>query len=206
AEHRGYVELRVVGEDADRIARTERRPDTVEHPVRPVDDDLVGHREPSRRGEHLARVADDHPVAEDLRDATEGRGEVDRAEDEHLRRWRERLDEEADRGLVRLALLAVVAHPRAARFELGERIAGRDPIEVGVAESAERRLLGTDEQVRAEVRAIDHRDEGDGLLREERLAQDLVDRWHSAYQSSGSMKRWMMPPHVRPTANASSSL
>ena len=43
--HRRHVELRVVGEDAHRIARAEIAAELVEHRCRPVDHHLVGHRE-----------------------------------------------------------------------------------------------------------------------------------------------------------------
>ena len=41
----------------------------------------------------------------------------------------------------------------------------------------------------------------DNRMRMQCVAQGLVD----AHQSNGSTKRWIVPPHVSPTANASSS-
>src|SRR5205823_1271497 len=60
--------------------------------------------------------------------------------------------------------------------------------------------VGADQQLRPRPRALDHRGQGDGPLGPQRVAQRLVD-----HQSRGSMKTWIVPPHVRPTANASSS-
>ena len=61
--------------------------------MRPVGHDLVGVGEPGRGREHRPGVAHRHPVAEELADPGHGGGEVDRAEDQHPRRRRERLDE-----------------------------------------------------------------------------------------------------------------
>ena len=47
-----YVELVVVGEHAHGVARRERAADLLEEAVGPVDDDLVGQREPGLGGEH----------------------------------------------------------------------------------------------------------------------------------------------------------
>ncbi len=64
--------------------------------MRPVDHDLVGVGEPRRGGEPGPRVADGDVVAEEAADGRDGGGEVDRAEDQHPRPWRERGDEHAD--------------------------------------------------------------------------------------------------------------
>ena len=72
--------------------------------------------------------------AEQLRDAGERGGEVDRAEDDHAGRHDERLDEHRDRFFARLAVLAVVTGRAEPGFELAERVAAHDPIEVGIAE------------------------------------------------------------------------
>ena len=64
--------------------------------------------------------------------------------------------------------------------------------------------VGLDEKLGAEVRAVDDRGQRDRLVGPQRVAQRLVQ--YDAHQSSGSMNRWIVPPHVRPTANASSSL
>ena len=91
---------------------------------------------------------------------------------------------------------------RTRRLELGERIAGDDAVEVGVAERAEHRLAGGDEQLGAARRAVDDRRQGDGLL----AADAVAELSKISHQSSGSMNSRIVPPHVSPTANASSSL
>ena len=179
----------------------------LEQPVGPVDHDLVGLGEPAAGGEHLAGVAHRHPVAEHLGHLDQRLGEVDGAEDQHAGRRGERLDEHRDGLLAGLAVLAVVAHDRRAGGQLAERVAADDPVEVGVAERAERLAIGPDQQLGADGRALDHGDQRDRLLGPQGLVEGVEDRRHaSGYQSSGSMKRWMVPPQVRPTANASSSL
>src|SRR5262249_41094018 len=71
ADDGGYVELRVVGEHAHRVAWTELLPDLLQVPVGPVVDDLVGEGEALPGREHRARVAHRHAVAEHLRDLGE---------------------------------------------------------------------------------------------------------------------------------------
>ena len=111
-----------------------------EHRTRPRHDDLVGHREAAAGGEHLAGVADRHPIAEHLGHLGQRGGEVDGAEDPHLRRRGPALDEHPDGRCVdeilrrRLALGAVVADTAAAGFELGERIASDDAVSSAIAE------------------------------------------------------------------------
>ncbi len=61
--------------------------------MRPVDDDLVGVREPGRGGEHGTRVADRHLVAQVGAEAGHRGGEVDGAEHQHPGRRLERVDE-----------------------------------------------------------------------------------------------------------------
>ena len=145
AEQRRHVELRVVGEYADRVARAERRAALVEHRRRPGDEHLVGHREATTCGEHLAGVAHRDAVPEHLGHPRQRGSEVDRTEDPHLRRRGVRFDEHAHRGLVeqilgrRLSLRAVVADARGRRFELGEGVAADDPVEFGMAERPDRR-------------------------------------------------------------------
>ena len=115
-------------------------PTWLEEAVGPVDDDLVGQREAGLGGEHLPGVAHGDVVAEHLGDPDQRGGEVDRAEDEHPRRRGERLDEDRHRVLVGLAAGAVVAHRRGAGGQRAHGVAGDDPVEVGVAERARRRL------------------------------------------------------------------
>ena len=101
--------------------------DRVEQTVGPVDDDLVGEREAGLGGKHLTGVAHRDAVAEDLGDAAQRGREVDRAEDQHARRRRERLDEHRHRLFAGLAVLAVVAHDDRPGFELAQRHRGRRP-------------------------------------------------------------------------------
>ena len=158
------VELRVVSEHADGVSRAEQRAAALQHPVRPVHDDLVSHREALLGGEDLPRVADRHVVAEHLGHPGERGGEVDGAEDHHPR-WRgEALDEDVDGVLVGLALGAVVAHTRPAGLELGDRVTADDAVEVGVAEGADGLVTRADEQLGADARTVDHRREANRLL------------------------------------------
>ena len=126
-----------------------------------------------------------------------------------------RLDEHPDRGLVDevlgcgLALRAVAAHTGAGRLEFGDRITTDHSIELGMSERAERwGAVGGDEQFGTDVRTVDHGCQGDGLLGVEEFGvalEDRVTRVCVGHQSSSSMKRWIVPPQVRPTAKASSS-
>ena len=191
----------VVREHAHRVARPELGADLGEIAIGPVVHDLVGHREPLHRREHGARVADRDAVAEHLGDARERGGEVDGTEDDHAGRERERLDEHRHVLFARFAVLAVVARRGEAGFELAERVACDDAVEVRVAERTHDRIAGPDEQLGADVRAGDDGDERDRFAGAQRVPQLLVDR----HQSIGSTNRWIVPPQVRPTANASSS-
>ena len=198
---RGNVELVVVREHADRVARAEIVAHLREIAIGPVVDDFVGHREPLHGREHRARVAHGHAVPEQLGDLDQSGGEVDRAEDDHARRLRERLDEDADDFLAGFAVRAVVAGRGEAGLELAERVARDDAVEVGIAERALRRSVDAHEQLGTDVRAVDDGRQRDRCLVAQRVAQRVVDR----HQSNGSTKRWIVPPHVSPTANASSS-
>ena len=100
-----------------------------------------------------------------------------------------------------LAVLAVVPGRGQPGFELAPCVARDHAIEVVVAERTRRRAVGADQQLGAEVRAVDHRRERDRLTGAQRVAQFLVP----AHQSRGSTKRRIVPPHVSPTAKASSS-
>ena len=64
-----------------------------EEAVGPADHHLVGLGKPQPGGEHSARVAHRHVIAEELADPGHRGRKIDRAEHEHPRRWRERLDE-----------------------------------------------------------------------------------------------------------------
>ncbi len=87
-------------------------------------------------------------------------------------------------------------------LELGQRVAIHDSIELGVAERAERLVVGDDQQLAADARSVDHGRQGNRSLGAQELGEALED----AHQSSSSMNNRIVPPHVRPTANASSSL
>ena len=89
--------------------------------MRPLDDDLVGVREPGAVAKTGAGVADRDPVAEEATDPGDGGGEVDRAEDEHPRRRRERLDEHVELVAAALAVGAVVQGRGAAGVEQAAR-------------------------------------------------------------------------------------
>ncbi len=205
-DHGGDVELVVVGEDAHRIAWAERPTDPLEQAVRPVHDDLVGEREPGLGREHLPGVADGDPVAEQLGQAHEGGGEVDGAEDEHLRRRGEALDEHRQLVLASLAARPVVAHPRRACGQLRLRVTADDAIEVGVAERTAPVDTGLDEQRTTDPWPGHDRGECDRPSCPQRGGEVVEEGAGAAHRSRRSTNRCMVPPHVRPTAKASSSL
>src|SRR5437763_9806903 len=100
----GDVELGVVSEHADCVARTQILPDLRQVAVGPVHHDLVGHREPGLGGEDGSGVAHGHPVPQQLRHPGQGGGEVHGADDHHARRRRERLHEDGDLALTGFAV------------------------------------------------------------------------------------------------------
>ncbi len=77
--------------------------------MRPVDDHLVGVGEPRRGGEYLPRVAHRHVIPEELPDPGDGGGEVDRPENQHPGRRRERVHEDAQLVPAALTLRTVPA-------------------------------------------------------------------------------------------------
>jgi len=103
-------------------------------------------------------------VAEQLGGARQRRGEVDRPEDHHLGRRCERLDEHRHHSLARLAVRAVVARARDACGQLAQRVARNDPVEIEVAEGADRRAVGCHEHRRGCARALDHCRQRDRLV------------------------------------------
>ena len=208
ADEGGDVELGVVGQDAHCVAWPEFGPDLGQVAVGPVDDDLVGEREALAGGEDGAGVADGDVVAEELGDPEEGGGEVDGAEDDHLRWWCERLDEDGQVLLAGLAVEPVVAGAAAAGLQLADAVAGDDAVEGLVPEAATDLPVGEGEELGAEALggAGDDGRQRDRAGRPDGVAQGLVEGGGlGAHQSSGSMKTWMVPPHDSPTANASSS-
>src|SRR5215210_1882560 len=117
----GHIELRVVGQDGDDAAAVDLG--GLQVLVGPGDDYLVRRGEALAGGEDGAGVADDHPVAHELANPRDRRGEVYGAEDVHPGRWGERLDEDGD-----------VLHPAlAARSEV-------DRLSTPTLEQAARRL------------------------------------------------------------------
>ena len=175
--------------------------------MRPVDDDLVGVREPLRRGEDRPRVADGHLVAEE--GTRPGRPR------RRSRSRRRRASAGAGRGSPRTGRArrrgarrrvrsgAMPVRPPASRPRPSSVTASSSR---GRAEAA-RAPVGPDHQPPAEPvgRALDAGHHGDRLRR---------PRWSAATSSSSgnavwstrSTKRSMMPPQVRPTSKASSSL
>ena len=144
-----------MGEHAHCIAGAEFRPDSLEETIGPVVHDLVGHRETTRRREDRTSVAHRDAITEQLRESSERRGEVDGAEDHHLRWQHVTLDEHLDVALAGFTVRAVVARTGDPGGQLAECIARDDPIDVGVADGAEHGAVGLDEQFVAESDAFD---------------------------------------------------
>ena len=186
-----------------RVGGAQPVPLPLDQAVGPVDQHLVGHREAADGGEDLPRVAHGDVEAEELGGRGQRRREVDGAEDEHAGGGGEGLDEHVDHGLAGLAPGAVVATVGAAGQQLTERIPAHDPVQVLVAEGADRLPVGPDQELLADARAIDDRGQGHRPVVLERVAELVVEAHR--HQSIGSMKRWTVPPQVSPTANASSS-
>ena len=98
---------------------------------------------------------------------------------------------------------AVVPGRGQARLELGPSVAGHDAVEARATQPAHRLAVWGHEQLGTDVRSVDDGGERHGLLGSKRVPQRVVDA--CAHQSSASTKTWIVPPHVSPTANASSS-
>jgi hypothetical protein len=204
---RGDVELGVVGEHADRVAGAEVGPDLVQQAVGPVHDDLVGQREPGLGGEDLPGVADRDPVAEHLGHPHEGGGEVHGTEDQHAGRRRVGLHEDHHGVLAGLAVLAVAPHRRDARGHGRLGVALHHPGQVGVGDARADRAARNDQQLGPGAGPVHHGGQRGGALLGHGPAQLVVEGGVGhRYQSRGSRKRWTVPPQVRPTAKASSSL
>jgi len=166
----GHVEFGVVCEDAHCVAGAERGTVCGEHFVGPGDHDVVSHRKAPLGGEHLARVAHRDAVAEHLRHASESAGEIHGAEDHHVRRRGERLNEHAHGCRVAqvfgcgLALRAVVARAGATRLEFPKCIAPSHAVELGITQRAEHVAPGRHEHRRPRVRPVDHHDKSRRLV------------------------------------------
>ena len=182
----------VVREHADGVAESESRAVAFEKLVGPKGLDRVRVGKAGRGGEDLPRVTHGNAVTERLRHRDERSREVHRAEDPHLRRRRERFDEDRNLGRSRLPRRPVVAHHRAAGGELAARVARHDARELGIAEVARRRvrLIGIHEELRTDATAFGQRRQRDGGSRVDGRSQLARDRRHAvswtAYQSKGS--------------------
>jgi len=196
------------------VARTEGGATALELRLGPGDDHIVGHREALPGGEDLPSVADGVVVAEHLGHSRQRRGEVHRPEDPHPR-WRcERLDEDPDRRRTHevlgraLPARAVVADAGAACLQFAARVACDDAVELGVPERSDDGTVCVEQQRRASVRTLDHRGEHHGHVAPDaarETGKDVRGPVRRGHQSSSWMKRWTVPPQVRPTENASSS-
>ena len=113
------------------------------------------------------------------------------------------LHEHTEIHLAGLAVLAVVADFADAGVEHPEGVAFNDSIEVGVAEAAQRGSIGSNQELCSGIGTFDDRRQSHRFLGSDGVAEHLVKAGH---QLSSSTNRWMVPPHVSPTENASSSL
>ncbi len=96
-QHQVGVEPVVVRHDADGVARPQHLALQVSHG--PLDDDLVGPRVATRRGQHRPRVAHRHAEPDQAGGGRERGGELEPAVDEQARRGRGDLDEDLDRAV-----------------------------------------------------------------------------------------------------------
>ena len=102
---------------------------------------------------------------------------------------------------------AVVAHAAGAGGQLADGVALDHPVEVVVAERAHGVDALPHQELGAGAGALDDGDEGDRAVVVDGGVPGVVDGvGHGGHQSRGSMNRWIVPPQVRPTAKASSSL
>ena len=90
---------------------------------------------------------------------------------------------------------------RDAALELRARVARHHAVQVGIAQVAAGGAVEADQQLGAGARTDRHGGQRHRPLLAQGSRQLVVQRRH-AYQSNGSMKRWMVPPQVRPTAKA----
>ncbi len=202
-----YVELGVVGEDAQHRAGVHLRAGQVL--VRPLHDDLVRLREARPGREHRPRVAHGDVVAEELADPYQRRREVDRAEHDHPGRRHRRLDQHGDGLPAARALLPYLHGAGTARVQEGARLGDDRAVQLRVrAEAALVRTVGEDgERAAAQMlRALDdagERRRPPARHRGERGGQHGAGGVGRPY---GVTITSMIPPQVRPTAKASSSL
>ena len=119
---RRLVELGVVGEDQHGVTRAQLH--VAHHVLRPPGLDAGHRREPSRPRETVARVGDRHLVADLGGERRQRRREIDRPDDEHLRRRRVGADVDAEVVAERGAVGAEAAHGRLALLQQALGLAG----------------------------------------------------------------------------------
>ena len=127
--------------------------------VGPLDDDLVGGREPRSRREHRPGVTHGDPVAEQRALPREGRREVDRTEYQHPRPRRVAGHEDLHARAAALAVGAIGEHLAAARGQQARGVVGDGGIGALRAERPVSRV-GSDHEPAAHPRRVDMRDHG----------------------------------------------
>lgn len=197
-----HVELGFMGEDADDRALVGIGAAQVA--VRPVDDDFDTLREALGGGEDRPGVADGDPVAEEGADARDGRGEVDRPENQHARGRCERLEEDGDVVLTALAAGAVVpatvapcaSSPRASAVTAASRPSVPRVPETASGHTASVAPRGAGPSVTVAVTT--------GRRAATEAATSAKEG--SVAGDTGRTSRVISPPQVRPTAKASAAL
>jgi hypothetical protein len=137
--------------------------------VRPLRDHLDAVGEAPGRGEDRAGVADGDAVAEEVPDAGHRRRVVDRAEDQHPRRRRERLQEHAHGVLAALPLGPVVPQAGGAESEFAAGVGGHGRVQAARAERAGGPVRPDHERRPASRRAVGDGRQGDRLARRDRV-------------------------------------
>ena len=195
-----------MGEHADRVSWPEDGADLRQVLVGPGHHHLVRHREAGPGGEHRAGVAHRHPIAQDLGHLGQGGREVDRAEDDHPRGWRKRLDEHRHIPGPGLAVPAVVAGDGQAGGQLALGVPADHPIQVGISDRAEqlRWRAGQHQQLAAEQFGGPSMTSARAAGCSARSAAARASK-RPVTSPADSTKIRMVPPQVSPTANASSS-
>ncbi len=166
-----YVELRIVGQHAQRRTAIDLVECTGQEAMRPVDHDLVCLGEPRAGGEHAAGVAHRHVVAEELADPRHGRREVDRPEHEHPRRRGERLHEHRHLGTPAFPVSAVLLDRGGTVAEHGHRVLDHGRVQSRIAQTAGD-PVELDDQAPTETRCDDGRDR-DRPARLDRVGHDV---------------------------------
>jgi hypothetical protein len=86
-------------------------------------------------------------------------------------------------------------------LQFGPGITGYHPIKFKMTKAAKSFLAVVYEEVTAQIGSFDHRCESNGQFGAQTLAQNLIN----THQFNSSRNNLIVPPQVRPTANASSS-